>query len=689
MAAITGKVTGVDQLGRLGGLGGISVAVSGRSGDVTTSRTATTVTAGPVGQFTLPDLPTPGDYTLTVSGPGYQDQVREVSLPAGAGAVTLDITLTRADGVVSGTVLGDPATATKPDEGGVVGAGLTLTGPDVSFKTMTTSDPPGSFRFTGVPPGTYVLAGSMFGRVSSSVTVELAAAGEVTANLRLITAADTELPATARIGGRVVDSRTGGVLTCDRAATPVPADECRLTASVPVPVIDPDTGRINPDVPAETVSATSNPAEDYLLPARDDTAHPGLVPGLYTVTLSAPGYEPATVNVQVGQGEVAPAPLATLVPLGIITGRLTTRAGQLTGVTCIVATPTGIAPTTAESRCTTPDNATCVLTAVDPAARCGLVNQDGSYEIRGLVSGGYTVAVLVTDPEYLTPAPFDLRLELGSDARYDPVLDRYGRIAVRVLTPDQATAELTPVTGRRRHCDRHRGRHRPAQPVPPTDSNGAVTLTGMQGTFDLAATGTGGTARAVGVTAQLNQTTTVTLVLTENIGTVIGRVVTNNGLGPVGVKQAGVHVTGIVGYVDATPVSGTVNLVTDDNGCFAIVPDPATPAPTDPVGDCPPIAAGPAVRAMPSGALIALPVSVSIDETDQTERSDSRVIITGGGTGPHPAAAGGGGEAIVDRRAPAGQPAHRSRPPDPRRSPCWARRRERVRWVCRTTATAP
>ena len=220
VAAITGQVSGLDQLGRLGGLGGISVAVTGRSGDVTTTRTATTVTSGPVGRFTLPDLPTPGDYTLTVSGPGYQEQVRDVSLAAGAGAVDLNISLTRADGVISGTVLGDPATDGKPDEGGLIGAGLTLTGPTVSFKTMSTSDPAGSFRFTGVPPGTYVLAASMFGRVSTTVTIELAAAGEVTSDLRLLSNADTELPATARISGRAVDVRTSGPLTCDRVPAP-------------------------------------------------------------------------------------------------------------------------------------------------------------------------------------------------------------------------------------------------------------------------------------------------------------------------------------------------------------------------------------------------------------------------------------------------------------------------------------
>ncbi len=67
-AAVTGLVSGEDVLGRVGGLGGLQVSVTGQSGDVTTSRTATTLTTGPVGTYALPDLPTPGEYTITVSG---------------------------------------------------------------------------------------------------------------------------------------------------------------------------------------------------------------------------------------------------------------------------------------------------------------------------------------------------------------------------------------------------------------------------------------------------------------------------------------------------------------------------------------------------------------------------------------------------------------------------------------------
>ncbi len=265
--------------------------------------------------------------------------MRQVSLAQGVGSAEVNVSMIRADGVVSGTVVGNPATGDQPAEGGLIGAGLTLTGPAGTTKTMTTSDPPGSFRFTGVAPGVYVLTGSMFGRISSSVTVEVAAAGQASADLTLLSSADTELPATAHIQGRVTDSRTGGDLTCDRAVDPtVP---CVITASVSVPAIDPNTGRIDPNRPPETVTSQAAPGENYVLPAVDDPAHPGLVPGLYTVTVTAPGYEPGQVSVQVPQGATMSAAPVSLVPLSLITGRLTTRVGTPQGATCVAVVASG------------------------------------------------------------------------------------------------------------------------------------------------------------------------------------------------------------------------------------------------------------------------------------------------------------------------------------------------------------
>src|SRR5690606_34747147 len=140
-----------DSLGNVGGLGGITVTAKG--GD--TTRTATTVTSAAMrGAFVLPNLPAPGDYTLTISGPGFLTQTREVSLGASGGSVTVNATLSRADAVVAGMVTGVDANGKA--EGGVGGVGLTLASNDVTMKTMTTSgDSAGSYQFTGVAPGSY------------------------------------------------------------------------------------------------------------------------------------------------------------------------------------------------------------------------------------------------------------------------------------------------------------------------------------------------------------------------------------------------------------------------------------------------------------------------------------------------------------------------------------------------------
>ncbi len=619
VAAITGQVSGQDQLGQLGGIGGVAVAVTGQSGDVTTTRTATTVTSGPVGRFTLPDLPTPGDYTLTVSGSGYQDQVRQISLAAGAGSVDLDISLTRSDGVVTGTVSGDPATSTKPAEGGLVGAGLLLTGPAGSVKTMTTSDPPGSFRFTGVAPGVYVLTGSMFGRVPSSVTVEVTAAGDAVADLTLLSAADTELPATAHIQGRVVDARTGGTLNCDRA--PDPNDPCTaFTASVQVPVVDPATGQIEVNAPTETISAQYPPVDPYVLPADGDTAHPGLVPGLYTVNLTAPGYEPASVTVQVAQGAITTAPQVSMAPLGMIAGRITTQVGFPTDPTCVVVSSAGASPPPAGATCTADVAAGTCTVGTDTAFRCGLVKPDGTYQVRGLTHGGYTAYVLLSDPEYLPPAPFDLQVEIASDATYNPVLDRLGRISVTVEEPNPDTAELTFVTGATVVAQIANVTKATAT----SGADGIALLTGLQGIYSVSATGDAGTATIDQESVQLNQTIDVTMVLTRSIGTVIGQIVTNAGEpSPVGVSGAQVVVTGVVGYNGITPVYATATLTTDNNGCFAIVPDPSTTPPAGSTAGCP---AGGITQAsaiatvnVAGASLVALPVTVSVSETDRTE----------------------------------------------------------------------
>ncbi len=168
VGAIVGTVSGGDGT-RLGG-----ITVSATNGTVTS--TATTVTAGPVGSFTLPDLPVPGDYIVTISGDGYQTQTRSLSFGAGVGSATMNVTLVATQGRVTGSVLGKDVNG--KDEGTLVGVGMTLTNSQTTYKTMTTSEPKGQFDFTGVPPGTYVLTAAQFGRESASATVHVVAAND-------------------------------------------------------------------------------------------------------------------------------------------------------------------------------------------------------------------------------------------------------------------------------------------------------------------------------------------------------------------------------------------------------------------------------------------------------------------------------------------------------------------------------
>lgn len=424
VGSITGLVSGMDQFGVLGGLGGLTVTAV--DGELT--RTANTVTAGAVGRFSLPDLPTPGNYTLTVSGVGYQPKTQQISLAQGAENASVDLTMTRSDGVVTGSVT---------DEGlvGLAGVGLTLTGQDASFKTMTASAPPGSFRFSGVTPGLYVLAASQYGRQTSYATVEITAAETATADLVLAVLSEGELAKDSRIRGRAVDARTGGPLTCDRAAEPNP--DCRVTVSTVVDMLD-GTG------PRQIVSR-AGAGDDYNLPALDDTANPGLLPGLYALTVSAPGYEPVTINIQVAMSAIVPAPQVSLQPLGLINGTITAKEGSPNAPTCVVAVPSGAAVPT--SCVITPAvNLDSVPTCVADGARCA-VTVKGAYEMRGFSAGGYDLSAIPTDPEYLNSAALPLQMDRGAAIRYEPVLNRKPRLQITVLYPDDITGTLTPVVG--------------------------------------------------------------------------------------------------------------------------------------------------------------------------------------------------------------------------------------------------
>lgn len=412
VAMLSGTVTGPDALGAVSGVGGATVTATG--GEVT--RTASTLTTGRPGAYSLVDLPVPGLYTLTVEAPGYATQTLQLDLGAESSAAPADVLLGSSSGVSQGTVRDTAGRA-------LAGSGLTLSNGTDAYKTMSTSDGSGSFRFNGIVPGEYVLSAELFGHLTASTTVSVTPGGTVASDLVLTAVEGDGLVSTARIRGRASDARTNGQIDCG----PLPAgQECLVTVSLTAQAAD-GTQR--------QVSVTTEPALEYLIPGADDT---GLLPGLYELTVSAPGYESSTVKVNVPMGQTVSAGQVALFPSPSLTGTVLARIGSVPAGTCVVAVVEGSPVPTGPCAPTTGDG--CEI----GGARCAFTGVNGGYSIDNLPAGTYTVTVLPGDDEYqLSGSPAQVTLVPGDVRRVDATLDRLARLSVSVLV-DRGTGAITP-----------------------------------------------------------------------------------------------------------------------------------------------------------------------------------------------------------------------------------------------------
>lgn len=555
-ASLAGVVTGPDTLGVVGGLGGMTVTAT----DGVTTRTASTTTSGQVGAFVLADLPVPATYSVTVSGPGYAATTSEVTLTAGSALARLDVALEVSTGVVQGALVDAGGT-------GLGGAGLTLTDGENTYKTMSTSDATGSFRIGGVEPGTYVLSAELFGYVTGYAPVTVAAGGTATADLVLVDVPGDGLLATSFIRGRVSDARTNGQITCP-GLDPDAGETCEVTVTMQAADLSGAT---------RTLTVTSAPDLEYQIPAADDPDG-GLLPGLYTLTVSAPGYEPTTVQVQVPMDAVVRAAQVALFPSPSLVGTVLTRVGTVPPGTCVVAVPAGQDPSAVGPCVLAVDDAGAPTCEIDGDARCAGIGVNGSYEMSRLRSGDYRVLVRPGDAEYLPVAPVDLALSPGEVRRYDATLDRLGRVGLTVLADTGTStllaagaAEITPV--------RVEGIIETPLPVVTADADGRRLVTGLSaGSYRFAVRWTEagvGTLEASTplLVVGLNQELSAQVVLTRTRAAFQGRVVTLLAPGQEA-PAAGVtvQVTGITRYEGLSPVVGTATVTTSETGTFRILP---------------------------------------------------------------------------------------------------------------------
>jgi hypothetical protein len=196
--AITGRVR--SSAGPLG-----DITISATDGDVV--RTATTLTEGPVGSFTLPDLPSPGVYTLTIEGDGWLSQTRDIALTGGQ--ATVDVEMTARTGIAYGRITD---TAGTP----LGGVGITAISEDHEYKNTTAPD--GRFELVGLEPGSYVIEFSSFEHHTGSSLVAIGSGSLREVNLSLVPRDNLEPPPNNSLtfsfsaeGDITVTERTTGV----------------------------------------------------------------------------------------------------------------------------------------------------------------------------------------------------------------------------------------------------------------------------------------------------------------------------------------------------------------------------------------------------------------------------------------------------------------------------------------------
>lgn len=580
VGSLVGYVRGVNSLGRMGGIGGVQVTAT----DGTLTRTASTVTTGPVGRYTLADLP-PGRYTVTVDAPGYLPQTRRVTLAKGVSKATMSAVLTSATATVSGRVLTSAG-------GALNGAGLVLSSSTESYKITSTSD--GSFAITGVAPGTYVLSAEYFGYGTGYATVKAVAGRSSAVTIRLSPLTTTSF---SWITGYVGSATSPGNTLCPPKPTD-PTPDCWVAFML--------YSATDPDTPVPIANDKAGPFVDKLevRPAPDGpTAYTlygqgGIDPGLYRLTIAvrsgggagALSYLPATIRVRVPLDGEARAPQVNLFPTNTIGGTIS-ALGDLgvdgtgtTYVNCVYAVPLGD-PIPDLSKCdpTFDDTSPCL---VDGTQGNGYAPIEATkvYSMSNLCDGTYDVYLAITNPDYVAPAPVAREtVSHGQTVNYSPHVFRKGRVVITLYedkngTPVRRTAALVGTAA----CDDS------TVAQLSTAVNGQVIVTGVTaGTRNCTVTATDpeltGTTTNVAVSNDLDTHITVTLVKT--VGSFWGRVVSNHGTSAAPttpVSHAQVTIEGITGYDGTLPTHSSVTVTTDDNGCFAITPDGGVPYDTDP-----------------------------------------------------------------------------------------------------------
>jgi len=174
-----GSVTGV-AVGQDGSaIGGAIVTVLGEGLESTTTTLTTGGIGGGPGSFTVTNLPVPGNYSVSITGPGFQTETLNAFFFGGAEQSFGQVVLLPATSTLRGTV--------SANGGGGLGE-VKVTLSDGTLRTRVTtsaSNPAGTFSFAGTPPGAYTLMFEKSGVATKVVSVRIEAGVDATVSTSL------------------------------------------------------------------------------------------------------------------------------------------------------------------------------------------------------------------------------------------------------------------------------------------------------------------------------------------------------------------------------------------------------------------------------------------------------------------------------------------------------------------------
>jgi hypothetical protein len=285
------------------------------------------------GNYTLTGLPAPASYQVSFTAAGYLARTLSEDVGGGQHRYEPVTRLSAGAGTISGVVT---------DGHSAIG-GVTVS-TTVNGQTFTTGTPTvgkvGHFSLGGLPtPGLYILTFRRDASTSTTKDVTLAPGGSaVLRNVVLVGGTDAVVGKVVNVAGAPVG---GATITIGGAPTPITA----------------------------TSLTTGDAVGTYAI-----TGLP--VPGVYTLTVSLPGFQPVTLPLRL-DGLTAPSvPTVTMVSaLGTITGvvQQPTSGGPILSVGATITVTDGQHQRT-----------TLTVDAGGGAAR-------GSYSMSGLAPGWYTV----------------------------------------------------------------------------------------------------------------------------------------------------------------------------------------------------------------------------------------------------------------------------------------------------------